>query len=160
MKKILIPTNFSVDSLQLVEHAILNNPRCKLNIILIAGHTLPNNRWTITHFNKSEEVRKQYSDGFLAAERSLMREYKESIDTLTFELFTGHNSIAFRHFLKQLDADTTVIPKTKLLQGKSKKWFDTTAFLKQQVPHVIEVPIRQQVATSPPKSFLRNLLNL
>ena len=159
MKKILIPTNFSVDSLQLIEYAILNNPQCKLDIILVAGHTLSNNRWTIAHFCKSEEVRKQYANGFLAAKRSLMRVYKESINTLSYELFTGNNSIAFRHFLDQLDADATIIPKTKLLPGKSRKWFDPTRFLKKQVRNVIEVPIEQQVATSPQKSFLLNLLN-
>ncbi len=160
MKKILIPTDFSVDSLQLVEYAILNNPNTKLHIILIAGYRLPENRWAIFHFRKREAVRKLCTDAFIAAKRNLLLEHKKSIETISFELFTGENSLAFQNFLEQLDADDTIIPKVKSLHCRSSKWFDTTKFLKKNMNNIIEVPVERSIEIPQQKYSLINLLNL
>ncbi|MCB0704215.1 MAG: hypothetical protein KDC34_02855 [Saprospiraceae bacterium] len=160
MKKVLIPTDFSVDSLQLVEYAVLNNPKSKLHIIFVAGFRLPDTRWGLTHFSQSEEVHKQCTDDFITAKRSLMLEHKKSIETISFELFTGENSFAFQNFLKQLNAADTIIPKEKSLYSRNKKWFDTTEFLRKNVRNVTEVPVGRAVEIPQLKFSLINLFNL
>ncbi|MCK0161302.1 universal stress protein [Allomuricauda sp. F6463D] len=160
MKKILIPTDFSVASLRLVEYAILNNPNTPLNIVLVAGYRLPDTRWALTHFNKSEEVNKQLTDSFVIAKRSLRLEHKKSIQAMSFELFTGNNSCAFQNFLEQSGADDAIIPKAKSLYCKNRKWFDTTRFLKKNVNNVTEVPVERDEELSQQRYSLINLLNL
>lgn len=160
MKKVLIPTDFSVDSLQLIEYAILNNPNSKLHIILVAGHKLPNTRWAITYFCEKEELYKHFTDDFITAKRSLMLEHQKSIETIRFKLYTGKNSFAFQNFLDQIEADNTIVPKSKCLHCTSKKWFDTTKFLRKNVPNAIEVPVERTLEVSHQKFSLANLLNL
>lgn len=160
MKKILIPTDFSVDSLQLVEYAILNNPNTKLHIVFVAGHRLPETRWGLTHFRKREEVSRQCTDDFITAKRSLVLEHKKNIEIISFELFTGKNSFAFQNFLEQLDANDTIIPKEKSLHCRNRRWFDTTRFLKKNVNNVTEVPVERSVEIPQQKFSLINLLNL
>ncbi|MET7028329.1 hypothetical protein [Sediminicola luteus] len=141
MRKVLIPTDFTIESLQLIEYAILNFPDKKLDIILIAGHKLPDTRWDLTRFRTRTQVRKQLNEKFNASIHRINMEHKKNIERISFELFTGINSYAFRNFLEQLDAHDAVVPKQKTLYCEDRKWFDTTKFIKKNVKNIIEAPM-------------------
>jgi len=160
MKKILIPTDFSVESLQLVEYAILNYPDTKLDVVLIAGYKLPDTRWGITHFNEREQIRKQLSGKFNEAKRRIVLEHKNNIETVSFEMFTGVNSFAFQNFLEQIKATNAIVPKEKTLQCPNNKWFDATSLIKKNVAKVIEVPVEISEEVSQRKFSLVSLFNL
>jgi len=139
MSKIIIPTDFTVESLQLVEYAILNFPNTKLDIVLIAGFWLPDSKWGLIHFSEREQIAKQISQEFNEEKRRLLLENKGTIENISIKLFSGFNSFAFQNFLEQIDAENAIIPKNSKLQYQSKKWFDTTKFIKRGVKNVIEV---------------------
>ena len=160
MRKILIPTDFTVQSLQLVEYALLNFPNTKLDIILIAGFKLPDTRWSIFHFSEREQIRKQLSEEFNEAKRLIVLEHKEAITNITIQLFSGINSFAFQNFLEQLHVDDAIIPKGYSLYCPSGKWFDTTGFIKKNVKNVIEVPVERTEKVPQKKYSLIRLFNL
>ncbi|APQ19109.1 hypothetical protein [Maribacter hydrothermalis] len=160
MRKILIPTDFTVDSLQLIEYAILNYPDTKLDIVLIAGYRLPDTRWGIAHFSKTDKVRKQVSKSFKDSQRRIEIEHKINIETVSFDLFTGLNSCAFQNFLEQINVEDAIVPKQKVLSGTNKRWFDTTNFIKKNVKNVIEVPIEQSAEITDKKYSFIGLFNL
>lgn len=160
MRNILIPTDFTIASLQLIEYALLNFPNTKLNIVLIAGFRSPDTRWTIFHFNEREQIRKQISEEFNEAKRLLIREHKEVIENITFQLFTGVNSFAFQNFLQQHEVTDAVIPKSNSIQYPSRKFFDTTKFIKKNVKNIIEVPVEFTEEVPQKKYSLISLFNL
>lgn len=160
MKKVLIPTDYSVESLQLIEYAVLNNPDTKLDIVLVAGYKLPDTRWAISHFNKSVEINKQLDNDFITAKRSLILEHTKNIETICFELFTGSNVFAFQNFLEQFNAEDALVPKDNILCCHSHKWFDTTNFLKKNVKNVIEVNLEMSIEVKQQKFSIMNLFNL
>jgi len=160
MRRILIPTDFTIDSLQLVEYAILNFPDTKLDIVLIAGYRLPDTRWGITHFSEREQIREQLSDKFKDAKRRIVLEHKKNIETVSFELFTGVNSFAFQNFLEQMNSVDAVVPKKKALHCPNNKWFDTTEFIKNNVKNVIEAPVELTEKPTEKKFSLISLFNL
>lgn len=160
MKKILIPTDFTVESLQLVEYAILNFPDTKLEIILIAGYKLPETRWDATHFKAKEQFRKQLSNEFMAYERRLILEHQNHIASISFELFTGINSYAFQNFLKQLAVEDAVIPKEAFFHSPNYKWFDTTKYVKKCVNNIVEVSLDVTDEVPQRKFSLVSLFNL
>ncbi len=159
MKKVLIPTDFSVESLQLVEYAIVNNPNTDLRIVLVAGYKQPDNRWALTHFIKSEVIHKKLSDDYIVAKRSLMREHA-CIKAISFDLFTGKNSIAFQNFLEIIEIEDTIVPKNNFLKCDGSKWFDITKYIKKNAQNVTEVLIETSMETPHQKFSLNNLLNL
>ncbi|SDB25230.1 hypothetical protein SAMN03097699_0312 [Flavobacteriaceae bacterium MAR_2010_188] len=141
MRKILIPTDFTVESLQLVEYAILNFPETKLDIIMVAGYKIPDTRWGIMHFNPREQVRKLCSDAYVDSKRRLLQEHKKNIECLSFELFTGINSFAFINFLEQIEAEDAIVPKNESLYCDQYRWFDASRFIKSNVKNVVEIPV-------------------
>lgn len=160
MKKILIPTDFTVESLQLIDYAILNFPDTKLEIILVAGYKLPETRWDVTHFKAKEQFRKQLSNDFIAHERRLILEHQNQIDSISFELFTGINSFAFQNFLKQLDVKDAIIPKEAFFHSPNHKWFDTTKYLKKYIENTVEVSVEVSDLEPQRKFSLVSLFNL
>jgi len=160
MRRILIPTDFTINSLQLVEYAILNFPDTKLDIVLIAGYRLPDTRWGVTHFHEREKIREQVSGKFKEAKRRIVLEHKNAIETISFELFTGVNSFAFQNFLEQINVDDAVVPSKKALFCPNSKWFDTTDFIKSNMKNVIETPIEISEEVTDKKFSLISLFNL
>lgn len=142
MKKILIPTDFTVESLQLVEYATLNYPNSNLDVILIAGYQLPHSYWGIRHFNEKEQVHSQVSNQFIDTKRRLELEHSDTINRISIRLFTGANSLAFQNFIEDLDVQDAIVPKPGTLCGP-KNWFDTTAYIKANIQNVVEVVMEQ-----------------
>lgn len=141
MKNVLIPTDLTVESLQLVEYAVLNFPQTKLNVLLVVGCNLPDTRWGVTHFNPKEYVRTHLSAEFIAAKRRLLLEHGNSIENISFELFLGINLFAFQNFIEQLGVEDAVVPQGVFLHYPNGKWFDTTKFIRKKVKNVVEAPV-------------------
>lgn len=159
MKKILIPTDFSVQSLQLVDYALLNFPNTKLDIVLMAGYKLPDSRWAITHFSESEVISKQSSQNFRDENCRLLVEHRNVIESLSFELFTGVNSLAFQNVLDKLDIDCAVIPKEGAFNFSSNKWFDVTKYIEKNISNIIKVPVELKNKVVQKKYSLLSLFN-
>ena len=160
MRKIIIPTDFTVESLQLIEYAILNFPSTKLDIVLIAGFRLPDTRWGLTHFSERKQIAKQMSQEFNSNRRRIIVEHKDAIERISFKLFCGINSCAFQNFLEHIEAHDAIIPQDKKLQCRSNKWFDTTRFIKKNIENVIEVPFECKEEIPQKKYSLVSLFNL
>ena len=86
-------------------------------------------------------------------------EHKNNIETISFELFTGVNSLAFQNFLEKIDAEDAIVPEQKVLSCKNSNWFDTTKLIKKNVKNVIEVPIEFSVEATQKKFSLTSLFN-
>ncbi|EDM44599.1 hypothetical protein SCB49_13545 [unidentified eubacterium SCB49] len=159
MRKILIPTDFTVESLQLAEYAVLNYPDTKLDITFVAGHKMPSSRWEVTHFNKREQIQKYLTPEFKEAKRSIILQHANTIENLTIELFTGTNSFAFQNFLEQMNAQDAIVPDVETLNCSNKKWFNTTKFIKKNIENVIEVPVEKSEPVQQNKFSFISLFN-
>ena len=160
MKRVLIPTDFTVESLQLLEYAILNFPRTELDITLVYGFILPDTRWGLIHYSAGSEISKLTSPDYAKAKNAFVREHSDVILDLRIELFTGCNSFAFQNFLEQLDIRDAIIPKGKFLNFDHARCFDPSRFIRKNVENVIEIPLDVTREYPKAKFSLSSLLNL
>lgn len=141
MKRVLIPTDFTVESLQLIEYAILNFPKTKLDIILLYGFKLPETRWGLIHYFPRREINSLTSQSYAHAKNVLVREHSDAIQRLSIELFTGCNSLAFQNFTEMLEVRDAIVPTGNFLDFNNNKCFDPTRFIKKNIENVIEIPM-------------------
>jgi hypothetical protein len=160
MKRVLIPTDFTVESLQLIEYAILNFPKTKLEIVLVYGFKMPDTRWGLTHFSAIREVNKLTTETYAKAKNVFVREHSDAIDDLRFELFTGLNSFAFQNFSEQWGVKDAIVPRGKFLNFNGSQCFDPTRFIKKNIDNVIEIPFETTVERQQVKFSISSLLNL
>ena len=160
MKKVLIPTDFTIESLELVEYAILNFPNTTLDIVLVAGYRLPDTRWAVANFSAKEQIHQQLHEPFRVAMRRLLLEHKNHISNLHFEVFTGINSFAFRNFMEQHEVSCALIPKGKMLHFSGNRWFDITGFIKKNITELIEIPMERGKEIPQERFSLISLFNI
>lgn len=160
MKKVLIPTDFTLESLQLIEYAILNFPKTKLNIVLVNGFKLPETRWGLYQFSAGREINRLTTEKYINAKKVFFREHSDAIQSLGIELFTGRNSPAFQNFSEQLEITDAIVPKGDFLNFSHPQCFDPTPFIKKNIQNVIEIPLETAVEHRKVKFSLTSLLNL
>lgn len=141
MKKIIIPTDFTVESLQLIEYAILNYPDEKLDITLAFGYKIPLHEIEIIKFSAISVIHKTTSEKFLRAKKNILIEHSDRLNSINIELFCGLNSVVFQNFLSEHKIQDAIVPQNKFLCLKNNKCFDLTSLIKKNVKKVIEVEL-------------------
>ncbi|RAW00661.1 hypothetical protein [Pseudochryseolinea flava] len=126
-KTILIPTDCSIYSLQVVKHAIDRNADCVVDVVLFTGVFLSNNISNMLFFSKEELVDELCSEEFHEACEIICNKYGKRVRSMRFEIFTGNTQAAFENFLLGNDVDEMFIPHARLVYGK--KCFDPVPYM-------------------------------
>lgn len=155
MKRVLIPTDFTIKSLQLLDYAILNYPKEQLAIVLVSGYRIKESLWDMRNFSEQREINKLCSEEFTKSKRTFLREHRDVIDRLNIHLFSGHNMFAFKNFLKQNDIKEGIITESQFLSYEQPNTFDPSHLMKSCLDKTIEIPLatdksynRSQVSVS------------
>jgi hypothetical protein len=99
-KTILIPTDFSIESLMPVKQAVLENPDSPVNIILVYCCFSSNSITDLLFYSPEAIINKAMSFEFKEACLILENTYRSGISKLSIEVFHGHNGSAFENFVK------------------------------------------------------------
>lgn len=156
MKKLVIPTDFSPESLQLVEFAILNFRETPLDIVLVHGYRMPEVYWDVLNFSALREIRRLGNPAFFRAKQVLLKEHKHEIRSICIELFTGYNGEAFRNFVQRNEITDALVPSGNFLRFRDRKSFDPTRLIRKHIGSVREIALseRPQPETKTQFSFL------
>lgn len=139
MKTILIPTDLSIGSLDLIKNAVLNFPNQKLNIILTYGLKTHVSDFEPMNFlgsrNSSSTVPKEFVD----MKNKLYLEHRNQLSKIRIEAFTGMNSYAFKNFLIANNVTEAIVPKASFNDFPSKTQFDLRDLIIQHIEKLILV---------------------
>lgn len=127
-KTILIPTDFSVKSLNLVKEALNDNPETDTNIILVHGIEAPDSITELLFFSKRKLLSSLETEEFQSSCKLLQSKYGSQINSFCLDVFTGKNQAAFENYLEGNKVDETYIPNGYKFKRKNKKSFDITPY--------------------------------
>ena len=139
MKTILIPTDFSEQSLQLIKNAVLHYPNESIKLVLAAGYTISLNTSIFSRFSKEKLIKSLTSKNFTKTLSNLIQEHKNTISNVKIELYTGDTNTDFIDFLTANNIDESIIPNSNLRQFSNKKNFDLTPLIDNFSPKVARV---------------------
>lgn len=136
-KTILIPTDFTVNSLNTLKTVLTNNSSdTSLDIILLHGLTLSDSIRELLFFSKMKQLDSLTNNEFEEAYEVLCNKFDSQINSFKIDLFTGYNQNAFNSYLKANKVETIFIAnrKQKLSHRKS---FDLSPFIRKSNVEVI-----------------------
>lgn len=139
MKTILIPTDLSTRSLDLIKNAILNFPNEKLNIILAYGLKSHVSDFEPMNFLSARNTSTTINKEFVDMKNKLYLEHRNQLVKIRIEAFTGMNSFAFKNFLIANKVTQAVVPKTSFDNLPSKHQFDLRDLILEHVDQLIMV---------------------
>lgn len=139
MKKILVPTDFTVDSLIVLKQALADNQNEKLDIILVHGYELSNSISDLLFFNKHAVISSLENKAFREAKDIIRNKFESQINSIQSDIFSGYNNKAFKNYLESHNIEEAFVPVNYKLKKVHKRSFDIVPFVKNSTPKVVQV---------------------
>lgn len=146
MRKILIPTDFSVNSLKLAEHVFQLYPDEIINFLFVYPYRLPLSDSELYWFSPSKIMAEHKSDEFSKSKDEFVNKFFQNIYSIEMDLFTGINSHAFNNFIDHHKVQTAVVPQNGYLNFSDNSSFDPLGLIKKNVTkvHIVNMKIEDE----------------
>ncbi|HEY8897874.1 MAG TPA: hypothetical protein VIM79_23780 [Niastella sp.] len=110
MRNVLIPTDFSASSFDLVEKAIHTMGEQPINITLFHAFQIP---FFVSDLigNQRQPYHELLTDGFRNACKQIKQQYPKQVNSIVFRHLYGNTPVVFRHFVDAHDIDLIVYPE-------------------------------------------------
>jgi hypothetical protein len=146
-KTILIPIDFSIESLNTLKLALEENKSESVSVVLVYTEHLTNSISELLFYSSQKIIQSYTSPQFNDAINIIKNTYESTLQSLRIELFHGCNKNALRNFLEALQIDHIYLPKTYRLKLK-KNGFDPIPIIKKITTNYKEVSWHSDDKTS------------
>ncbi|BAV04150.1 hypothetical protein SAMN05421788_104116 [Filimonas lacunae] len=129
MKNIVIPTDFTVHSLDIIVATVEKYKAEQLNILLMHGLTMPDSLSDLLLFGRNNDRYKLITKEFENACMIIKNRYASVITNISIRFMHGNTRHAFRNFLHANTIDLIVYPADYVLQKACNNSIDISGLL-------------------------------
>jgi hypothetical protein len=156
-KNILVTTDFSISSLNLLKYVLENKlGNQKHNIVLVYGYSTSDSITDMLFFSKSKVIDALYNEAFEEGLSVLKNKFNSKIHIIRKDIFTGYNRGAFETFLQSNKIDFAFISGRFVSNKNQKNSFDLRPFIKNSTIDYEEISLYSE-AFIPEKGELAEL---
>ncbi len=130
MKTILIPTDFTIESLNTLKEALKLQSE-KVDIILVYFAGTPDSITELLFFSKGSYLSSFQGERFREACQILLNTYTSRINSFQIELFSGFWQRVFTSFLEINHVDEIFIPENYSMKLDNPRSFDPLPYFKK-----------------------------
>ena len=138
VKKILIPTDFKIESLNTLKYSLEERKQEKSSVILMYSAYNSDSITDLLFYNPTKIVEALVNSNFNDAINIIKNTYETSIHSFKIELFHGLNLNAFLNFYESHGIDLVYLPKDYCLKPY-KNGFDPIPLIKKSKVQYSEV---------------------
>ncbi|WP_316821576.1 hypothetical protein [Pedobacter gandavensis] len=143
MKTVLVPTDFNVESLKIIDSLVLTNKPEMLNIIFMHAFKLSDSITDMLMLSRRSRDYEMLSDEFCEKMNTYRAKYPKDIQMMRVEYFYGSTVAAFRNFIDGMNADGIAYPKGYDFNPIHKSSIDPRLLTKRCGAEVIELDIHE-----------------
>ncbi|KAA5532367.1 hypothetical protein F0919_16375 [Taibaiella lutea] len=159
MKNILIPTDFTIKSLKLINAAVEQFKGEPLKIYLIHALEPDSSISGLLFFKKRSKANFMYSDSFLDACEMLRNKYCSALKGIHIEFYFGQTNSYKKNFLEARKIDAIMLPlnyKFERCSGDSRDPFEVwrQKFVPVQYHSLSELPMPKSILSESKASLL------
>ncbi len=138
---ILIPTDFTVQSLNLLKEAMLKTKHEKVRVILVHGVNLSDSITDLLFFSKSKLIKKLETKEFKDSCLFMQNRFSSKLASIYVDIFTGVTQSAFEQYLAGNKIDEAYIPSQTTFNSKNSSSFDIVPYIQNSdlKTHVIDI---------------------
>lgn len=146
VKKVLIPTDFNVKSLNVLLEFLRRNPNDQFEIILAHGYDVSYSFRDLLFYSEYKILKKIQSEEFRESCKLIENTYQSRISKLKFAVLTGSNKRYVKNYLELNDINFIVCCNNYKMKFKSKDSFNLLPYLKSTKVEIINIENTQNVA--------------
>ena len=139
-RTILIPTDFTVQSLSVIRNAMTFLGDTGVSVLLVHGIFLPDSIPDLLFFSKTKLIQSLETDEFVWSCGLLRNRFQTKIDSLEVDIFTGINVAAFNNYLEANRIHEAFIPENYRFLPRNKRSFDIIPFIQKSSLSITRVP--------------------
>jgi hypothetical protein len=129
-KKLLVVTDFSIESLNILRLALNNTLEKQVDVVLMYAETPTDSISELLFQSNQKRINELMTPDFSEALAILKNRFESTIRSLRFEIFSGYSVNALRNFIEGNRIDTIYLPKNYSLQP-AKNGFDPIPLIKK-----------------------------
>ncbi len=137
-KTILIPTDFCIESLNVLKQALLLNSDKELTVVLLSGQLLSDSIVDLMFYSQQKIINSLLKPSFNDAISILKNRFTKNIVAVNIELFHGINKNAFKNFISAHKIEECYVPKHYLLK-KNGNALDILSYIRKSNLPVYEI---------------------
>ena len=137
MKNVLIPTDFTIESLENIGRLAESLPKEKLNIRLVHFIKLSDSMSELLLLSQRTRERKLITDEFIMHSEEWRRKYGSQIQSVLVECFYGSTVAVFKNYLEGFDIDAIAHMPGFSYKKASKSSFDPSSIIARSGIEVI-----------------------
>lgn len=162
MKKIIIPTDFTVRSLSLIKEVVKTNiDDDKVDILLVHAVHLPSSITELLFYSKSKLIRSITSNKFEDAISILKNKYASKINSIEVDIYSGYTKSAFKNYIEAKQVEKAYIPSVNILSKVHSKSFNLIPIINKTMDEVVKIEVSSSFTQLKEESYAENaLLNL
>jgi hypothetical protein len=139
IKHVLIPTDFTVKSLQVVRYALEEAGTARLNILLFHMVDIPHSITDLLFFSKEQLRKKLINQDFKDACAVLRNKYASSVADIQCEIFYGSAAPVFENYVEARDIDVIMYNKSLPLKRIDPRSVEPYALIRKCRKPLIDV---------------------
>jgi hypothetical protein len=155
-KNLMIPTDFTIESLNMVKYALEKNKAPKVKVLFVYGVYLPDSITELLFFSEGSLLSSLITPDFREACVIIRNKYQYKVVSIETELFTGKTNAAFDDFIKSRKVDEAYIPKRYKLKYIHPRSFNCVPYFHKSTVPFVEVDWVEKL-NIPEKSKLAEL---
>jgi hypothetical protein len=144
-QNVLIPTDFTIESLNLLKAAAALDPRPKRVLLFHAIH-LSDSITDLLFFSKARFIESIANEDFWTAVKIIRNRYASVIKSVETDLFVGRNRAAFENFVVGNSIDAILVPEQYMFRRLHSKSADPLRFIRRSDEMVRQISWRRSQA--------------
>lgn len=143
-KTVLIPTDFTIQSLNILKTFLNQNPHNQYNIVLAHGLNIGDSIRDLLFFSKNKQVQDLSNDAFIEAFEVIKNKFGSQINSIKIDFFTGINQAAFNNFIEG-NQIYQVVDSNYKMTFSNRKSFDFSRYFNKCNAEITKIEIQNHV---------------
>lgn len=139
VKKVLVPTDFTVKSLNLVVDVIENADDEQLEIVLLHGISPSDSISDMLFTSRSKVLRSLQTTEFIDSCNLIKNKFQSRIKSMYADVITGNSRAYFNNYIEANGIDEVYLPVSYKMNFRNKRSFDVCSLLKNVPVKTIEI---------------------
>jgi hypothetical protein len=145
VRKVLIPTDFTVKSLNLMLHFIKNNTEDRFDILLAHGYSPSSSITDLLFFSKPKLISKLQTSEFEESCQLIQNTYRSRLRRVQTDIITGFSKRYFDSYVEANDIDLMVLPQDYKFKLSSSNAFDICPYIAKSKVEVVPLQYTHKV---------------
>lgn len=143
MKTILVPTDFNVESIKILDSLVLTNKPEEIAVVFMHAFKLSDSITDMLMLSRRSRDYENVSDEFYTQIELYKQKYPNHIKFIGIDYFYGSSVAAFKNFIEAKEADLIAYPKDHNYRPINKYSIDPAILTKRCGCDVLEIDINE-----------------